>query len=68
MLRGIIAARRNRLAIKSLEIDRMPFRLAYESSSILEIAERGLALVINFKLVNSPSLLDLMSAMPLPCL
>lgn len=64
----MIAAKWNRLTIQSLEIYRMPFRLAYESSSILEIAEQGLALVRNFKLVNSPGLLDLMSAIPLPCL
>ena len=68
MLRGMIAAKHNGLDIESVEIDGMPFRSAHESLSILEIAEYGLAYVRNFKLVNSPSLLDIMSAVPLPCL
>jgi hypothetical protein len=68
MLRGMIAAKPNGLAIESVEIDGMPFRSAHESSRILEIAEQGLAYVMKFKLVNSPGLLDMLSAVPLPCL
>lgn len=64
----MIAAKWNGLAIESVEIDGMPFRSAHESSSFLEIAEQGLAYVRNFKLVNSPGLFDLMSAVPLLCL
>lgn len=68
VLRGMISAKWNGVTIQSLEIYGMPFRSAHESSSILEIAEQGLALVRNLKLVNSPGLLDLMSAVTLPCL
>jgi hypothetical protein len=68
VLRGMTAAKWNGLTIQTLEIHGMPFRSTHESSSILEIAEQGLARVRNFKLVNSPGLLDLMSAVPLPCL
>lgn len=66
ILRGIIAAQSNGLAVENVEIEDMPFRSALECSRILEIAEQGLAHVRNFKLLNSPGLLDMLSAVSLP--
>lgn len=66
--RGIVAAHHNEIAIESVEIDGLHPKSAFTDANIPEVVKAALMLIKDFKLVDSPRLLKLMSSVPLPSL
>lgn len=66
--RGIVVAHHNEIVVESIEIDGLHPKSAFIDANIPEIVKTAMIHIKDFKLVDSPSLLKLMSSIHLPSL
>lgn len=68
LFKGMAAAYANGVVIRSIEIDGIQSLTTFTDSNLLKVTKSALICLEYFKLVNSPGLLDLFCAVPLPSL